>query len=350
VAPQNHAYVWLAPQSCEVGATPLEFLHQLSGPCWILLPGRDRSRSRVLATLLHGNEPSGLIAIHRFIKAGIEPAVDIHIFFGSVATAKTKPLFSNRFLPGHRDLNRCFKPPFDDTEGKVAERMLRYLDELQPECLVDIHNTSGSGPEFSVAPIDNAAQRSLTKIFTHRMIVTELRLGALMEITTPDFAALTVECGGANEQTSHEIAYDGILRYFTSEQVTEEVGESPIFEIFDEPLRFELADGTVLRYGEGPVDDADITIPSNIENYNFGDFSTHEILGWLEHDAFYKITIKDIAGVEQRDKYFDQRDGCLFAKSPLRLFMATTRADIALTDCLFYFVTADQATDRSRLE
>ena len=336
----NH-YVWLAPQPEDIGATPVEFLHRLPGPCWLVLPGRDRSRSRAMATLLHGNEPSGLMAIHRCILAGILPAVDIHVFLGSVFAARTEPLFSRRFLSGHRDLNRCFRPPFNDGEGDVAKRMLDYLTALQPECLIDIHNTSGSGPEFSVAPFDNALHRSLAQLFTHRMIVTELRLGALMEIATPKFAALTVECGGANEHSSHEIACEGVVRFLTRNDVLSDASSTTVFEVFDEPLRFELEDGTALQYGEGPIDDADITIPANIENYNFGDFHRHQILAWLERGAFEKITVKDLYGNEVRDHYFEQRDGCLFVKQSLRLFMATTRADIALSDCLFYFVTID---------
>ncbi|MBV1930334.1 MAG: succinylglutamate desuccinylase [Porticoccaceae bacterium] len=354
VTDSDDPYVWLAPRPDEVGATPIEFLHKLPGPCWLVLPGRDRSRSRVIATLLHGNEPSGLIATHRCILAGIEPAVDIHIFIGSVAAARKEPLFSNRFLSDHRDLNRCFRPPFDDQDGGVAEKMLAYLSQLRPQCLIDIHNTSGAGPAFSVSPFDNRAHRALTELFTHRMIITELRLGALMEVATPDFEAITVECGGANDDSSHDVAYRGLVRYLTQEVLftdspTLDSGpdldpdsSSSIFEVFDEPLRFELIGGTALRYGEGPIDDADITIPANIENYNFGDFHAHQILAWLESSAFEQITVKDLDGNEVRDDYFEQRGGCLFVKRSLRLFMATTRADIALSDCLFYFVVADQ--------
>lgn len=359
VTDSDDPYVWLAPRPDQVGATPVEFLHKLSGPCWLVLPGRDRSRSRAIATLLHGNEPSGLIATHRYIVAGIEPAVDVHIFIGSVATAKAQPLFSQRFLAGHRDLNRCFRAPFDDDDGAVAALMLKHLDNLQPECLIDIHNTSGSGPEFTVAPFDWLMHRVLTLLFTHRMIVTELRLGALMEVATADFPAITVECGGANDDSSQDVAYEGMVRYLSQDvlftdsstldsgsKLDSNLGSSSsIFEVFDEPLRFELLDGTLRCYGEGPIDAADITIPANIENYNFGDFHTHQILAWLEPSAFQQITVKDLEGKEVRDDYFEQRGGCLFVKRSLRLFMATTRADIALSDGLFYFVVADQISD-----
>ncbi|HCO59489.1 MAG TPA: hypothetical protein DIT58_04790 [Porticoccaceae bacterium] len=327
------------PQPEAVGDTVFDFLSLLPDPCWLVLPGKDRSRCRVISTLLHGNEPSGLMALHRCIREGLQPCVDIHVFVGAVSAAKVEPVFSQRFLPGCRDLNRCFRPPFDDGEGSVAQRMLDYLWGLDAECLIDIHNTSGSGPEFSVTPFDSEAQRALAQLFTHRMITTELRLGALMEIASPDFPAVTIECGGAQDVNAHRVAYEGMLRYITQEEVIVD-SRSRVFEVFDEPLRFELLDGTRLCYGEGPVDGADLTIPANIENYNFGEFDPHQILAWLDDGAMEKITVRDPKGNERRDAYFELRAGCLFVRQPLRLFMATTRTDIAISDCLFYFVEA----------
>ena len=53
--------------------TPEEFLEKLKKPSWILLKGKDRTRCRVLTTLLHGNEPSGFIALHRYLGEGMIP-------------------------------------------------------------------------------------------------------------------------------------------------------------------------------------------------------------------------------------------------------------------------------------
>lgn len=208
------------------------------------------------------------------------------------------------------DLNRCFRPPFGDDESRTARKMLDYLVGLEAKCLIDIHNTSGSGPEFSVAPLDCAAHRVLAQVFTHRMITTELCLGALMEITTPELPAMTIECGATQDASAHEIAYEGNLRYMTEEQVLGATGPR-VFEVFDEPLRFELLEDTGRCYGEGPVDEADSTIPARIENYNFGEFNPHQILAWLSPQAMEKITVRDLGGNERRDCYFQHRDGCL---------------------------------------
>ncbi|MBQ0785555.1 MAG: hypothetical protein KBT66_15110, partial [Amphritea sp.] len=46
------------------------FLRQLGGPTLIVVDGRDNSRCRAIATLLHGNEPSGVRAILGWLRSG----------------------------------------------------------------------------------------------------------------------------------------------------------------------------------------------------------------------------------------------------------------------------------------
>ena len=53
------------PSPRTLGRSPLEWLDRLQKPTVVRVAGRDPSRTRAMATLLHGNEPSGLFALHR---------------------------------------------------------------------------------------------------------------------------------------------------------------------------------------------------------------------------------------------------------------------------------------------
>ena len=69
------------------GTSRLELLHwleSLGGATAWLVPGRDRSRTRVVTTLLHGNEPSGFVALHDWLRSGPQPAVDSLLIVGNV--------------------------------------------------------------------------------------------------------------------------------------------------------------------------------------------------------------------------------------------------------------------------
>ena len=108
------------------------FLRGLDGPACLFLSGQDSGHTRALVTLLHGNEPSGAMALHRWLQSGQHPAVNVVCIVASVAAALAAPLFSHRMLPRARDLNRCFRPPFDDAQGALAEEILEILPASNP--------------------------------------------------------------------------------------------------------------------------------------------------------------------------------------------------------------------------
>jgi hypothetical protein len=93
------------------------WLDQLPGPVAIAASGRDSSRTRVVSGMLHGNEPSGLRAIFGALRSGELFATDTLFFVGAVDAARAAPRHSHRMLPGRRDLNRCFRPPFADVDA-----------------------------------------------------------------------------------------------------------------------------------------------------------------------------------------------------------------------------------------
>ena len=98
------------PLATELGNHVEAFLAWMGGPTCFLLEGDDPTRTRALVTLLHGNEPSGVMALFRWLKSGQQPAVNVVCIVASVAAALEPPLFSHRMLPRARDLNRCFMP------------------------------------------------------------------------------------------------------------------------------------------------------------------------------------------------------------------------------------------------
>ena len=180
------------PPAADMGSNVEAFLEDLGGPTCFFLEGEDSTRTRALVTLLHGNEPSGAIALFRWLQSCQRPAVNVVCIVASVAAALEPPLFSHRMLPRARDLNRCFRPPFDDAQGALAEEILEILHMHHPEAVVDMHNTSGSGPSFGVCTHMDRQHDALVSLFTQRLIVSDLGLGALMEISEHSYPTVTV--------------------------------------------------------------------------------------------------------------------------------------------------------------
>lgn len=335
---------WHAPSAQAVGGSATEFLHKLKGPTHVFIPGRDPSRCRAVVTLQHGNEPSGFIGLYHLIRKQIKPAVDLHCFIASVAAAQRAPGFFYRMLPGEDDLNRCFKSPYGDSaQSRLAKGLLDTLGQFQPEAIIDVHNTSGSGPAFGVTTFMDPRHEALVSLFTHRIIVTDLSLGALMEISEVRFPTVTVECGGAQDLEAHRLAEEGLIEFARRDDVLTPPPADFALEFFYNPMRLELRQGASICYRDSPSPEHDVTLPPQVEHLNFGFVDAGISLGFVGTDMPSVLSARDSHGAEMLERFFIEKEGRLLAREQLKLFMVTTNAEIARTDCLFYFVPASDS-------
>jgi len=329
------------PLPADLGDSVEDFLQRLGGPACFYVSGEDGSRCRALVTLLHGNEPSGIMALWRWLRSGVRPAVNLVCIVASVTAALTKPLFSFRMLPRARDLNRCFRAPFDDAQGKLAEEILALLQLHRPEAVVDMHNTSGSGPSFAVCTFSDRQHDALAALFTRRVIVSNLKLGALMEISDHYLPTVTIEVGGRLDEEAHRCAHEGLCRYASVDNVFAAAPVDWDLERLVDPVRLELRQGVSLTYAASLSAGHDITLRPDIEHYNFGSVGPDVILGWTAGEAQGLFRAMDAAGTCAVARLVRVVDGVIRPAQALKLFMITTNAGIAQSDCLFYAVRDD---------
>ena len=327
--------VWDSPKREDIADSVTGFLQQLKGPTLIRMRGESAKLCRVLVTLTHGNEPSGAQAIHKWLKAGKRPKTDVLVILPSVKAALTAPLFHHRQLPGARDLNRCFSPPYDDEQGLLTKSILNHIRESNPEAVVDLHNTSGASNPFAVTFNHNPRKEALASLFVEHVIISRIPLGALMEQHS-DIPIITLEAGGASDPASTVMAHRSLEKYFLSEDL---FGNPLPVMLYENPLRMELLPPCPIGYADHPLPETAVTINKNIESFSFTPVDEGNPLGWIERDPEHFFLIRQ--GEQTLPvKNFFQRDGegILRPKCKMRLFMATQRPDIAASDCLFYFI------------
>ncbi len=324
------------PEPARIPADFLAFLRKLGGPTLIVLDGEERERTRAMATLLHGNEPSGARAIHQWLLGGRRPRTNLLCLVASVHTALHEEAFRHRFMPGQRDQNRCFRPPFDDAPGHIAGHFLELLQQHRPECLLDLHNTSGFGPAFGVVPHEDLAHEAIVSRFCSHLIVTDLRLGSLMEISGSPCPAVTVECGGARDPVADRIAREGLERYLMDEDVMGTLAGERRLDVYHHPVRLELEPGASIAYCDEPLPGMDFTVAPALEHCNFGGAGPDTPIGWLGEGGTAALRVRNARGEDVLAQYFTARDGRLYPSQKLRLFMVTTNPQIALSDCLLY--------------
>lgn len=326
-----------APDRAHLPPSPEAFVEVLGEPTAMLIPGRDRSRCRAVVTLLHGNEPSGLAALAKWLAERRTPVCDALLIFASTHAALYEGHFEHRMVPGERDLNRCFREPFgDDRPGRLARAILECLDRHGPECVVDIHNTSGRSPSFGVVTHENAQHERLVSLFTERLIVTDLTLGSLMETTRDDRPVVTIECGGALDADAVPVAAAGLERLLEREVPRAVEGTGEPLEVYHHPVRVEFAGDCQFTYSDRPIHEMDVTIPNDIERLNFGSVKPGQPVLWLGSKGLAALSVRDAAGRDVAERYFREQDARLICAAQMKLFMITTNPAIARSDCLCY--------------
>lgn len=316
--------------------SPYEWLKQLQQPTVIEIEGKDSSQWRVISVLIHGNEPSGFFATYQFLKQQITPHTNLAISISSVRAARQIPAFSHRHVPGEFDLNRRFGLiESNDRVTELARQLTEYIRGRCPQLIVDLHNTSGSGPAFAVSISNHHSIRKMASLFCHRMVVTQLIVGSLMELNF-NCPIVTIECGGSQDEESHKVALEG-LNAFSKIVSIDELDEN-IMEIFAHPVRVTAHQGISLKYGEQENADVDITLIKDIEHLNFDEITTGKQVAWLSRSLGDCLQAINDQGEDVIESLFEVINNQLIAKRNLRIFMATSRADIALSDCLFYAV------------
>ncbi|GAB4562663.1 MAG: hypothetical protein Tsb0020_11160 [Haliangiales bacterium] len=353
----SHIHTIVDPDPRAISATRGDFVAALAGPTEFRLSGRDPSRYRVAVVLLHGDEPSGVEAARRWLRAGRAPAVDTSLFVMAVEAARQPPGFAHRMLPGRRDLNRCFFGPFDDHDGALAQALYRRVCHRPCEALVDLHNNSGHNPAYGISTHATAANMKLIELFSHTAcLLQELALGTLLEVIDNAFPAISIECGQTGTDAADDTASAGLDAFLSRDQL--ELDRPPDnlpahMTILEQPVRVCVSPGARLEFADAPVVDADLTLVAHLEQHNFRALAPGALLGWLTpqrsateavpsdtgHDPpLWPLSARDARGRDITRECFFVEGSTLRWRGDRVPIMMSTVPGVVFADCLCYLM------------
>ncbi len=327
------------PEPASLGATVDEFLRSLGQATEIRITGRDSSRWRAVVVLMHGNEPSGPTAVWRWLRSGAEPAVDISCFVLAVDAAIEGPGFAHRMLPGKRDLNRCFRPPFEDDNGRIAEAVMRRLRQRSCEALIDLHNTTGRNPAYGIINKRGRFRLKLVEFFTNSCcVLSDLEVGALTEVIVDEIPSVAIECGYAEDPAAHDLALAGIERFVTAADLELDSELNRGIAMFDHPIRVRLRSGISVVFGDERHGGSDLTLRSDIDTHNFQPLERDTIVGWVRPGCDWPLVAMGADNREVSREHFAISNGTLRFNTERVPVMMTTSSLVAAQDCLCYLM------------
>ncbi len=312
----------------EVNKKPIDFLKWL-GDTSIIKTSEEENSEVIISCLVHGMEPSGYYATHKFLKKikheEIRLKKPVSFIFVNVKAALKKPYFTHRFLKDQMDMNRIWVDTgeFERQNFKVFKIKEHIINE-KPKLLVDFHNTSAKNPAFIVSPTNNLNTIKLASTLVKNVIQIEW-LGTLAKFASNYCDSFVLECGKYNSKKSHEMAYEALEKIMIYQDVMDgKINLGTEILISKNTQKITLPDYTSFNFSKQNTGE-DIVLMPGIENYNFKELKTGTIIGWENK----KGTIKS--------DFLEVKDGMIMTTDKEFMFnMLTDNTNIIRSDVLGY--------------
>ena len=240
--------------------TDEDVLVALRKPTLIRIPGTDaRPRSRLVSTLLHGNEDSGYRAVLDTLRTGEHYPFDLWVFLGNVRAAHQEGWFAHRYLDGQEDFNRTWGLNAPTTRmRRCSDAIFDVLAEEDLEAAVDIHNNTGLNPFYSIVPDPTQEALGLASTLADTILRWPLRAHTLMEVLSPVCPAVSVECGLPAVEENHAFAAGALQRFLGMESV-EDVNP-PQADIYEMQHRVIVRPEVPFAFGGVLTEDVDLVL------------------------------------------------------------------------------------------
>lgn len=314
--------------------TPAEVIQQLPGPSVLHIKGQS-NRCRVITALLHGDSGNSLRALLATLKKSGVPAYNMKIIIVSVDAAKLSPTFSHPYLPGRRDINRCFREPFLYQSDHLANRLLNFLEIWKPDVLIDIHDTPALTRTFAISISDSEGHKTLASYFTDCLIYSPITIGALTDLNI-GCPVISVHATSDYSGIQQSELYKNLTRFWQADKLTQQRS----VRIMSKPRRLELRRSAALTFSDKPVFGVNCTLRQDIENCSFTTQQAGDVLGWVDHNKLDHFRVVGRTPREKVTDFFSADDNCLTVARPMMLFVLAKNPDLAKSNCLFYFSTA----------
>lgn len=295
---------------------------------------------RAIATLLHGDESTGLQALLYVLRRKRQYPFDLYVVLGNIEAANAAPGFGHRYLDGQEDFNRVWGSADPTTpQREAATAMLTELRDAGIASMVDVHNNTGNNPYYAIVTNLRADTINLATQFTSTLLHWDLGANTLMEALQHLCPAIAIECGLPGRHESLSFAIDALRRHLGTPQAATDQIER------DHDLVGELRKVTVrpevrLQFGGRLTDDLDLVLPADADSYNFVEVAAGHTLGQVHPDAPLPLRATTPTGVDVTDELVALDGDRVVTRVSTIPVMLTRTVDAVRRDCLCYFTSA----------
>ncbi len=306
----------------------------LAEPTLIHLSGKQAAPLFV-SVLLHGNEPTGFMAIQLLLKKYQDKQLprSLSLFFGNVTAAR----YNLRRLDNQPDYNRIWPDTElpDCAETQMAKEIVATMEKRKVFASVDVHNNTGLNPHYAcINNLDNQFLH-LASLFG-RLIVYFIRPKGVQSAAFAQICpAVTLECGRPDQQ--HGI--DHALEFLDSCLRLTELPKHQILaqniDLFHTVAQVTIDDKMDFSFNR---DDTGLLLNKDLERMNFTEVSSGTVLGICKNNSTMPLIAKDEFGNNVTDDFFSLHNGDLKINRLTMPSMLTLDERVIRQDCLCYLM------------
>ncbi|MGZ5050899.1 MAG: M14 family metallopeptidase [Methylobacter sp.] len=314
--------------------TTPENLHRLiPQPSLFHLPGK-RTDTLFVSVLLHGNEPTGFLALQRLLQKYHRQTLPrpLSIFFGNTEAAR----LNLRRLDGQPDFNRVWPGTTlsESPERRIAEQIVKAMRQRKPFAGIDIHNNTGLNPHYAcVNKLDNDFLQ-LGSLFGRLMVhfthPKGTQSGAFAELCP----AVTLECGRPGQEYGTEHAFEFLDSCLHLAEIPAHRIAKHDIDIYHTVAQVSVADDATFSFSD---ETADLLLNRDLDRMNFTDIPAGTVLGTTRHDRV-PVIAKNEQGDDVTGRFFSIEAQQLVITRPAMPSMLTLDERVIRQDCLCYLM------------
>ncbi len=312
-----------------------EQLHQiLGGPALLHLTGK-KTAPLFISVLLHGNEPTGFLAVQRLLQhyRNKELPRSVAIFFGNTKAAER----GLRHLDDQPDYNRVWPgtefPASDET--RLMQTVYDKMAARKPFASIDIHNNTGLNPHYAcINKLDNPFLH-LAGLFG-RLVVYFTRPKGVQSLSFAELCpAVTLECGRPDQQHGVDHAFD----YLNSCLHVAELSQQPLshhhITVYHTVAQVKIREN--IRFGFDQ-DSNDLILDKDLERLNFTEISAGVRFGRVNRLKTLPVIAYDENGADVTTRFFKLAHNDLLIRCRTLPSMLTLDERVIRQDCLCYLM------------
>ena len=312
-----------------------EQLHQLlGGPTLLHLSGM-KTQPLFISVLLHGNEPTGFLALQRLLQHYQNKPLprSVSIFFGNTQAAA----HGLRRLDGQPDYNRTWPGTElpDSDETRLMQSIYNKMAPRKPFASIDIHNNTGLNPHYAcINKLDNPFLH-LAGLFS-RLVVYFTRPKGVQSLSFAEICpAVTLECGRPDQQHGVDHAFEYLNSCLHVAEFSEQTLSHHDITVYHTVAQVKIRDN--IRFGFDR-DHNGLVLDKDLERMNFTEIKPGTRFGRVNQLDTLPVIAYDENGRDVTELFFKLDQNDLIIRCRTMPSMLTLDERVIRQDCLCYLM------------